>query len=116
MPQDAKFLVVLTTLGSVEDARAFVRTLVERRVVACGTILPGGTSLYRWEGSVTEATEAVVLLKTQRKRWKDLVELTKSIHPYEVPELISLAVTDGLESYLKWVTSETVEPQKKEPR
>ena len=116
MPQDAKHLVVLTTLGSVEDARAFVRTLVERRIVACGTILPGATSLYRWEGSVTEATEAVVLLKTSAKRWKDLVEATKSIHPYEVPELVGLAVKDGLESYLKWVTGETVEPRNKESR
>jgi periplasmic divalent cation tolerance protein len=106
---DEPFLVVLTTLGSVEEARAYVRELVRQSVVACGTILPGATSIYRWEGAMTEATEAVVLLKTRKERWDELVEATRSLHPYKVPELLSLTVTSGLERYLEWITSETIE-------
>jgi periplasmic divalent cation tolerance protein len=109
---DASYLVALTTLGSVEEARSFVRELVERRVVACGTILPGAISIYRWEGAMTEAPEAVVLLKTRQECWEDLVEATRSLHPYEVPELLSLSVANGLDRYLAWITGETVEPKK----
>ena len=107
-PDDAPYVVVLTTLGSAEDAREFVRLLVTRRVVACGTILPNATSLYRWKGAVTEATEAVVVLKTRRDRWQDLLDAVRSLHPYEVPELLALPVQKGLEAYLDWIASETM--------
>jgi periplasmic divalent cation tolerance protein len=97
----------MTTLGSIEEARGFVHELVTRSIVACGTILPQATSIYRWDGAMTEATEAVVLLKTTRERWDDLVEATRELHPYKVPELLSLTVTHGLDRYLEWITSET---------
>jgi len=108
--------VVLTTLGSVEDARGFVRELVKRKLVACGTIIPGATSIYRWEGAVTEAPEALVLLKTRQECWDGLVEATRSLHPYEVPELLSLPVARGLDRYLAWITGETVEPKNEDPQ
>jgi periplasmic divalent cation tolerance protein len=100
-------MVALTTLGSVEEARAFVRALVDRQLIACGTVLPQATSIYRWEGKVTEEAEAVVLLKTRRERWGDLLDATRTLHPYKVPELLALPVGDGLPAYLDWVTSET---------
>jgi len=105
---DAPYLVVLTTLGTVEEARNFVRGLVTRRVVACGTILSNATSIYRWDGAVTEVTEAVVLLKTRRERWAELVDAARTLHPYDVPELLALPVEAGLEAYLNWVSSETI--------
>jgi len=108
----ARHLVVLTTLESIADARAFVRELVSRGVVACGTIAPSATSIYRWEGKITETTEAVVLLKTSRARWQDLVNATNELHPYKVPELLSIPVESGLERYLAWVSSETLGPEK----
>ena len=61
---DPTALVVLTTLGAEEDARRLVTALVRERVVACGTILSGARSIYRWEGELSEETEVVVLLKT----------------------------------------------------
>jgi periplasmic divalent cation tolerance protein len=107
---------VLTTLESIGDARAFVRELVNRGVVACGTIMPSATSIYRWEGKITETTEAVVLLKTSRERWQDLTDATNELHPYKVPELLSLPVAAGLDRYLAWVSGETIGPGKKESR
>jgi len=61
-------LVVLTTLASEADARALVTALLADRLIACGTLLPGGRSLYRWQGKMTEEAEVVVLLKTDRSR------------------------------------------------
>ncbi len=104
---DASCFVVVTTLGSADDAQSFVRELVRRRLVACGTILGQGTSIYRWSGEVTEETEAVVLLKTSRARWDELASAVKQLHPYDVPELLALPVERGLEAYVQWVAGET---------
>src|SRR6184192_863511 len=70
MPTTA--LVALTTLASEGDARALVTALLGDHLIACGTLLPGGHSLYRWQGKVTEEAEVVVLLKTDRSKWDAL--------------------------------------------
>ena len=101
-------LVVLTTLGTEADARAMVTTLLEKRLIACGTLLPGARSIYRWEGALQEEAEVVVLLKTDASRWSALSEVVKDRHPYQVPELLALPVEHGLDQYLSWVTSEVV--------
>lgn len=104
MPTTA--LLVLTTLGSVTDARSLVRSLVEDRLVACGTLVPGASSIYRWEGALLEENEVVVLLKTDASKWKALSAAVKERHPYQVPELLALPVERGLEAYLSWMASE----------
>ena len=99
-------LVVITTLGTEADARALVTTLVEQRLIACGTLLPAARSIYRWNGTVTEEPEVVVLLKTDTARWDALRTSIERLHPYRVPELLALPVTAGLERYLSWLASE----------
>ncbi|HEX4633727.1 MAG TPA: divalent-cation tolerance protein CutA [Gemmatimonadales bacterium] len=101
-------LVVLTTLSTVEDARQLVQALVSERVIACGTILPAGTSIYRWKNEMKEETETVVLMKTDASRWEALATAVRDRHPYEVPELLALPVERGLEAYLEWLQSEVV--------
>src|SRR5437667_10743445 len=98
-------LVVLTTLANDADARALVTALVAARLVACGTLLPGARSIYRWEGQVTEEAEVVVLLKTDASRWDALCAAARARHPYQVPELLALPVARGLEQSLSWLTS-----------
>jgi periplasmic divalent cation tolerance protein len=102
----AQALVVLTTLGSEEEARQLVRGLVESRLVACGTLVPGATSVYRWEGALVEEREVLVLLKTDAARWGELVAAVNARHPYQVPEFLALPVERGLERYLSWMASE----------
>jgi periplasmic divalent cation tolerance protein len=99
-------LLVLTTLGSEKDARKLVRVLVEARLIACGTLLGGAHSIYRWEGEITEEPEVVVLLKTEASRWEALAAAVRKHHPYEVPELLALPVDRGLDLYLSWLASE----------
>ena len=106
---ETPFIVVLTTLGSAEDAHTLVRALVDRRLIACGTIVPGARSIYRWDGKIADEQEVVVLLKTRRERWKDLQDAVRTLHPYKVPELLALAVSDGIPEYLDWVASETIQ-------
>jgi periplasmic divalent cation tolerance protein len=108
-PEDSA-LVVLTTLPDAERARALVRQLVERRLIACGTVLGPVTSIYRWRGAIEESSEVQVLFKTRRDRWPALEEAVRELHPYEVPELLAVPVERGLGAYLAWLVEETEIP------
>jgi periplasmic divalent cation tolerance protein len=99
-------LVVLTTLATDGDARALVNALVADRLIACGTLLPGARSIYRWQGNVTEEGEVVVLLKTDASKWEALSAAVRERHPYDVPELLALPVARGLDRYLSWLEGE----------
>ena len=107
-PMATHALVVLTTLASDAEARALVTALIAARLVACGTLLPGARSIYRWEGQVREEAEVVVLLKTDASRWEALCAAVRERHPYDVPELLALPVERGLDRYLSWLASEVV--------
>jgi len=100
-------IVVLTTTASSEEAVALARSLLERRLVACGTVLPAARSLYRWEGKIADEEEAVLLLKTTAECVPEIERAFEQLHPYRVPELLALPVTAGLDRYLGWITSET---------
>ena len=100
-------LVILTTLASPDEAATFIRGLLERRLIACGTMLPAGRSLYRWEGKIADEAEVVVLLKTRSAVLHAVEAAFQELHPYKVPELLALPVTAGLEKYLAWINAET---------
>jgi len=106
-PDASDAVIVFTTLETPDAARALVERLVEQRIVACGTIVPAATSVYRWEGTITPASEALVLLKTTRARWPALRAAIDHEHPYRVPELLAVPVVHGLPAYLAWVAAET---------
>jgi len=100
-------VVVLTTVASDEEAVKFVRTLLERRLIACGTLVPGARSLYRWQGKIADEREVVVMLKTRSARIESLRVAFAELHPYKVPELLALPVEAGLDKYLEWINGET---------
>ena len=104
-PSDA--VTVLTTVASADEAAALVRALLERRLVACGTIVPGARSLYRWEGRIVDEQEVLVILKTRPARLELLQAAFAELHPYKVPELLALPVEAGNERYLAWINKET---------
>ena len=105
-PADAGYCVVMTTVGSDEEARALCRALVEGGLVACAQRVPI-ESLYRWEGELVEDREILVLLKTRRARSPELMVALQAKHPYDVPEVIELPVTGGWPPYLRWVDEQT---------
>jgi periplasmic divalent cation tolerance protein len=105
-PGGTDVVVALTSLPPNADAAAFVRTLLEGGLIACGTLLPGARSIYRWQGQVEDAAETVVLLKTTAACVPLLREHLPSHHPYDVPEFLVLPCSDGLPAYLAWVREE----------
>ena len=106
MPQtDA--IVVLTTITTAEEGVALIRALLERRLIACGTLMPGARSLYRWKGKIADEQETIVLLKTRAARLEGLRLAFDDLHPYKVPELLALPVSAGTEKYLEWIDGET---------
>lgn len=94
------------TAPGVEAAETVVRSLLDERVVACGNIVPGAVSLYRWKGSVHRDEEVVVILKTLRRLVPKVLERARALHPYDVPELLVQEVVDGNPAYLDWVGEE----------
>ena len=95
--------LVLTTFATAEDAAKAVRILVDEQIIACGTILPGARSIYRWKAAIEDSEEAVVLLKTSAERFPALEERLRAIHPYETPEIVALDPAAVSKDYADWV-------------
>jgi periplasmic divalent cation tolerance protein len=73
------------------------------RTVACANVLPGVTSRYWWKGALESASESLILFKTTRDRVPDAMAAIRAAHPYDVPEILAVAVDAGLPAYLEWV-------------
>jgi periplasmic divalent cation tolerance protein len=101
-------LVVLVTAPSAEKAAELARALVDERLAACGNVVPGLRSIYRWEGRVQDDAEALLVLKTTRARFEALRDRVVALHPYQVPEVLALPVEAGSAAYLAWIAAETV--------
>ena len=96
-------VVVLVTAPTPDAAAEIARALVAERIVACGNVVPGLRSVYRWQGKVQDEPEALLVLKTKRRLLGALKARLPGLHPYQVPELLALRVADGLAAYLDWV-------------
>jgi periplasmic divalent cation tolerance protein len=97
----------LCTCPDRAGAEAIAQALVEERLAACVNLLPGVTSIYRWDGGVERAEEIQLLIKTTAARLPALAERLRALHPYDVPELIALEAVGGFREYLNWVAAET---------
>ena len=98
-------VVVLTTVASEDDAVALVRALLDRRLVACGTTLPGARSIYWWGGGIEDAREVVVLLKTLDDRVDALRAAFVELHPYAVAELLVVPTAAVGPAYGEWLVA-----------
>ena len=103
-------VVVLVTAPSAAAAASLARTLVEDGLAACGNVVPGIRSIYRWAGEIHDDAEALLVLKTERRLVPELKARLPVLHPYQVPELLVLPVEDGLGPYLAWVRASVRPP------
>ena len=97
---------VVTIYSTVQDhqsAETIAHTLVSERMVACANIVPGMTSIYRWEGKVETATEVVMLFKTNHGNVDQVIARLKALHPAQVPCIVVWPVDNGHAPYLRWV-------------
>lgn len=102
-------LLVLTNLPDQASARALASSLVAKRLAACVNILAPCRSMYRWQGAIESAEEIPLLIKTTDARYAALETAIRAGHPYELPEIIAVAIAHGLPEYLDWVASETLD-------
>ena len=98
-------LLAISTFPNAELARRVSRQLVQQKLAACANIGGGVHSIYHWQGKIEEGGETMVFFKTTRDRFHEFARVLKSLHPYEVPEIIALRVEEGLPAYLEWVES-----------
>jgi periplasmic divalent cation tolerance protein len=99
-----KVLLALSTFPDQETARDISNELVTKKLAACANILPGVESIYRWKEEIESGNETLVLFKLSENRQSAFQEKLRSLHPYEVPEIIFVPVSTGLPEYLRWVT------------
>lgn len=100
-------LLVITNLPDATSARSLAATLVDQRLAACVNILSPCRSVYRWQGSIEDAEEVPLLIKTTAENYPALEAAIRARHPYELPEIVAVRIEHGLPDYLAWVAAET---------
>ena len=103
-------LVCLTTCPDAATAERIAEALVGEGLAACVNLLPGVTSVYRWQGAVERSTEVLLIIKTTESGFAALRDRLLELHPYELPELIAVPVGPGLPAYLDWVRDQVARP------
>jgi periplasmic divalent cation tolerance protein len=101
---------VYTTFPSVVEAEKAGRALVEARLAACVNILPGMISVYRWQGAVERADEAVMIVKTRASLAAAVRASVKATHPYDTPAIVVLPTESADDSYFAWILDSTASP------
>jgi periplasmic divalent cation tolerance protein len=96
-------IVVLSTCASEAEAERIAGRLVEERLAACVTVVPGARSFYRWQGAVESSNEWLLIMKTTREQFPGLAAALEKAHSYEVPEIIALPIVEGSANYLNWI-------------
>ena len=96
-------LLALSTFPDAKTARRISNELVTEKLAACANILPDIESIYRWKAKIETANETLVLFKMSENRYEQFQNRLRSLHPYEVPEIICVKIDNGLPEYLRWV-------------
>ena len=102
-----EYIQVSMTVEKREDAERIGREAVESRMAACVQIMGPVSSIYRWKGRMEESEEWLCLLKTRKDLFDQLAEKLRSLHPYEVPEIVAVPLIAGNPDYLCWIAEET---------
>ncbi|MFB3924616.1 MAG: divalent-cation tolerance protein CutA [Syntrophales bacterium] len=98
-----KFIQVFTTTERKEDAERIAQTLIEKNLAGCIQITGPITSIYRWKNKVERAEEWLCIIKSRQDIFADLEHAIREVHPYEVPEIVAIPITEGNTDYLSWL-------------
>lgn len=98
-----EFTVALSTFPDEETAKRISHELVKSALVACANIVPSVTSIYLWKDKVEESAEVLAIFKTTVPRFAEFQERLRALHPYDVPEIIRLNISEGSPEYLRWI-------------
>jgi len=96
-------IVVVTTVGTEDQANLLAREIVARRQAASVNILPGVRSFYRWKGKICQDSELMLIAKTQEAEFEGLKATIRELHTYELPEILAFTVCQGSQEFLAWI-------------
>ena len=99
------YCIVMTTVAKIGDGKKIIEALLDKQLAACIQVMPI-QSFYRWEGELTNDAEQLLLIKTKRALYKRVQQLILAQHPYDLPEIIQVPITDGFPAYLRWIDQE----------
>jgi len=99
------YQLILCTCSDAEVADKLAGTLITQKLAACVNILPGVRSVYEWQGEVEISQEQLLLIKSHQDRYAAIEATLQSLHPYQLPEIIAVAIENGSPDYLKWINS-----------
>jgi periplasmic divalent cation tolerance protein len=108
MKQTGKVVIFVTT-STEEEAHSIAELLLGHKKAACVNIVPRIDSSFWWQGKLDSARESLLIIKTRASKLPEIIEMVKSVHSYEVPEIIALPIIGGNEDYLKWIDDEVKE-------
>jgi periplasmic divalent cation tolerance protein len=100
-------ILIITNLPNRKLAAALAQRLIAEHLAACVNIMSPCTSVYHWQGKVENTEETPVFIKTLQRHYGGVERIIKECHPYELPEVIAVAITGGLPAYLEWIATET---------
>lgn len=98
-----KYIIIFCTTPSQEISMKIASECVNKKIAACCNILPGITSIYRWHEKVEKNQEQLLIFKTTEDKFQAIEKTINELHPYDVPEIISVKINDANDDYLKWI-------------
>jgi periplasmic divalent cation tolerance protein len=107
--QNKKYVIIFVTAPSEKIASQIGKMIISKKLAACVNIIPEIRSLYRWKNKICNDKEFLIIIKSSAKRFNELAVKIQKMHPYEIPEIISIPITKGSNSYMKWL-SENIKP------
>ncbi len=97
------YCIIQATATNEEEAKKIAKHLVEKKLIACCSIIPKVTSIYTWQGKINEDNESLMIIKTKTQLYSQIEEEIKKLHSYEVPEIICIPINTGSKEYLSWL-------------
>ena len=110
MSKSTKYGIVLVTVSSPEQGEIIAKTLLNEKLAACVTLNPVN-SWYWWQGEINSDREYQLIIKTNLDLFARLASTIKTLHNYEVPEIVAIPIIDGSESYLNWLGENLQKPE-----
>ena len=104
MPENTKYSLIMTSCSNRNEADALALHILDKRLAACVSVIPGVRSHYWWENKIESDNETVLLIKTESSRIDELISEIQEKHSYSNPEVIALPIIDGSPAYLMWVS------------
>ena len=101
------YCIIQTTASNEEEAKKIAKALVEKKLIACWSIIPKVYSIYTWQNSLCEENESLMIMKSKTELYSQIEKEIKELHSYEVPEIISIPINAGSKEYLNWIEEQT---------